>query len=130
MDFALARSAMTGLNLDRMGGSVASFDNLYLPRLHRRGYVAPNASSDQIASPGGFVLDSQPGIYEHVLVLDFKSLYPSIIRTFCIDPLGLALGVSGELADDETVAGFLEAQFARDGHILPQLIAAALAAAR
>ena len=123
LDFALARSAMTGLNLDRMGGSVASFDNLYLPRLHRRGYVAPNASSDQIASPGGFVLDSQPGIYDHVLVLDFKSLYPSIIRTFCIDPLGLALGVSGELDEDATVAGFLEAQFARDGHILPQLIA-------
>ena len=58
-----------------------------------------------------------------MLVLDFKSLYPSIIRTFCIDPLGLALGVSDELDEDATVAGFLEAQFARDGHILPQLIA-------
>ncbi len=98
LDFAVARSAMTGLNLDRMGGSVASFDNLYLPRLHRAGYVAPNASSEHIASPGGFVLDSMPGIYDHVLLLDFKSLYPSIIRTFCIDPLGLALGVSGQLS--------------------------------
>ena len=36
LDFALARSAMTGLNVDRLGGSVASFDNLYLPRLHFR----------------------------------------------------------------------------------------------
>jgi len=122
LDFALARSAMTGLNMDRMGGSVASFDNLYLPRLHRSGYVAPNASAEHIASPGGFVLDSQPGIYDHVLVLDFKSLYPSIIRTFCIDPLGLALGVSGDLDEGDTVPGFLEAQFARQGHILPQLI--------
>ncbi len=121
LDFALARSAMTGLNIDRLGGSVASFDNLYLPRLHRAGYVAPNASQDQSASPGGFVLDSMPGIYDHVLVLDFKSLYPSIIRTFCIDPLGLALGVAGEVSD--TVPGFLEAQFAREGHILPDLIA-------
>ena len=123
LDFALARSAMTGLNIDRLGGSVASFDNLYLPRLHRRGYVAPNARTDQAGSPGGFVLDSQPGIYDHVLVLDFKSLYPSIIRTFCIDPLGLALGVSGELDEAETVPGFLESRFARDGHILPELIA-------
>ena len=105
-----------------MGGSVASFDNLYLPRLHRSGYVAPNASSDHTASPGGFVLDSVPGLYDHVLVLDFKSLYPSIIRTFCIDPLGLALGMSGELAERETVPGFLGARFARHGHILPQLI--------
>ncbi len=122
LEFALARSAMTGLNLDRLGGSVASFDNLYLPRLHRAGYIAPNASEAQIASPGGFVLDSRPGLYEHVLVLDFKSLYPSIIRTFCIDPLGLALGVSGELDEAATVAGYLEARFAREGHILPGLI--------
>ena len=123
LDFAVARTVMTGLNIDRMGGSVASFDNLYLPRLHRKGFVAPNASTDHSASPGGFVLDSTPGLYDHVLVLDFKSLYPSIIRTFCIDPLGLALGVSGELPEPDTVPGFLEARFAREGHILPQLIA-------
>ncbi len=122
LDFAIARTVMTGLNVDRMGGSVASFDNLYLPRLHRKGYVAPNASADHSGSPGGFVLESSPGLYDHVLVLDFKSLYPSIIRTFCIDPLGLALGVGGELAEAETVPGFLEACFAREGHILPRLI--------
>lgn len=122
LDFAVARSAMTGLNLDRMGGSVASFDNLYLPRLHRAGYVAPNASTEHTASPGGFVLDSMPGIYDHVLVLDFKSLYPSIIRTFFIDPLGLALGMSGQLPAQATVEGYLDGRFAREGHILPALI--------
>jgi DNA polymerase-2 len=122
LDFAVARSAITGLNIDRLGGSVASFDNLYLPRLHRRGYVAPNASSEHVHSPGGFVLDSAPGIYDHVLVLDFKSLYPSIIRTFCIDPLGLALGTAGEPREAQTVPGFLGARFAREGHILPGLI--------
>jgi DNA polymerase II len=122
LEFALARSAMTGLNIDRLGGSVASFDNLYLPRLHRAGYVAPNAGREQPASPGGYVLDSAPGIYDHVLVLDFKSLYPSIIRTFCIDPLGLALGGGGELDERDTVPGFLGARFARRGHILPALI--------
>lgn len=122
IDFAIARASMTGLNMDRMGGSVASFDNLYLPRLHRAGYVAPNASADQTASPGGWVLDSTPGIYDHVLVLDFKSLYPSIIRTFAIDPLGLALGMSGKLEEEASVPGFLDARFARDGHILPDLI--------
>ena len=122
LDFALARSAMTGLNVDRLGGSVASFDNLYLPRLHRAGYVGPNASTDQTGSPGGFVLESVPGIFDHVLVLDFKSLYPSIIRTFAIDPLGLALGVSGQLPESETIEGFVGARFARSGHILPELI--------
>tara|TARA_R110002073_G_scaffold4412_2_gene29097 strand:- start:2481 stop:4841 length:2361 start_codon:yes stop_codon:yes gene_type:complete len=122
LDFAVARSLITGLNSDRLGGSVASFENLYLPRLHRRGFVAPNAPKEHGASPGGFVLDSSPGIYEHVLLLDFKSLYPSIIRTFCIDPLGLALGLCAELEESDTVAGFDGARFAREGHILPALI--------
>lgn len=122
MDFAVARSVITGLDIDRMGGSVASFDNVYLPLLHRSQYVAPNASKELVASPGGFVLDSTPGIFDHVLVLDFKSLYPSIIRTFRVDPLGLALGVSSQTTEAETVPGYIEAQFAREGHILPGLI--------
>jgi DNA polymerase-2 len=44
------------------------------------------------ASPGGYVMDSRPGLYDSVLVLDYKSLYPSIIRTFLIDPVGLVEG--------------------------------------
>ncbi len=116
--FARRRSELTGLALDRLGGSVAAFDNLYLPRLHRRGRVAPSLAdvAGAGASPGGYVLDSAAGLYDNVLLLDFKSLYPSIIRTFLIDPLGLA-----EPGDDP-VPGFKGAAFAREGAILPQLI--------
>jgi DNA polymerase-2 len=118
VEFAVRRAELTGLAMDRQGGSVAAFDNLYLPRLHRRGRVAPDVgdAGDGPGSPGGYVMDSDPGLYDNVLVLDFKSLYPSIIRTFQIDPLGLA-----EPGDDP-VPGFLEARFARDGAILPELI--------
>jgi len=86
LNFAIERSHLTGLALDRSGGSVASFDYAYLPRLHRAGYIAPNLGELQstIVSPGGYVMNSTPGLYRHVLVLDFKSLYPSIIRTFNI----------------------------------------------
>jgi DNA polymerase-2 len=122
LDFAIARSQMTGLNMDRLGGSVAAFDHLYLPRLHRAGFVAPNASSEHVASPGGFVLDSMPGIYDHVLVLDFKSLYPSIIRTFCIDPMGLALGLASAEDDPALIAGFQGGRFSREQHLLPDII--------
>jgi DNA polymerase-2 len=116
--FLIQRTRMTGLTLDRQGGSVAAFDNLYLPRLHRRGYVAPDVGSnpDRAASPGGFVMDSRPGLYDNVLVLDFKSLYPSIIRSFQIDPLALAV------PGDDPVPGFLDGTFARHGAILPELI--------
>jgi DNA polymerase-2 len=118
VEFALRRAELTGLAMDRQGGSVAAFDNLYLPLLHRRGRVAPDTgdAADGPGSPGGYVMDSKPGLYDNVLVMDFKSLYPSIIRTFQIDPLGLA--VPGE----DPVPGFLQAQFARRGAILPSLI--------
>src|SRR5690606_15541014 len=88
LEFAIERARMTGLTLDRNGGSVAAFENLYLPRLHRAGFVAPDIGDGYSAekSPGGWVMNSRPGLFEHVLVLDFKSLYPSIIRSFCIDP--------------------------------------------
>ena len=85
---------MTGLPADRSGGSVAAFTHLYMPRMHRLGYVAPNLGDVAgAASPGGFVMDSRPGLYDSVLVLDYKSLYPSIIRTFLIDPVGLVEGM-------------------------------------
>ena len=118
LEFAVQRANLTGLAIDRMGGSVAAFDNLYLPRLHRKGFVAPDVKPDNsgLGSPGGYVLDSQPGIYENVLVLDFKSLYPSIIRTFCIDPMGL------KQHGANPVPGFMDAHFSRDSHILPGII--------
>ena len=127
--FARLRSQLTGLELDRYGGSVAAFSHLYLPRLHQRGFVAPNLHSlPPSSSPGGFVMTSRPGLYHHVLVLDFKSLYPSIIRTFAIDPLGLKLAEMaqappGSMSPASTVPGFLGASFSRDAPILPELIA-------
>ncbi|GAA0858561.1 DNA polymerase II [Aliiglaciecola litoralis] len=121
IDYLVFRSQITGLELDRMGGSVAAFINLYLPKLHRAGYVSPNRPHDGgLASPGGYVMDSRPGLYNNVLVLDFKSLYPSIIRTFKIDPMGLIEG----LADpDKAIPGFRGAAFSRDKHFLPDIIA-------
>ncbi len=124
VDFAVARSELTGHLLDRIGGSVAAFEYAYLPRLHRRGYVAPNLGEQEsdVVSPGGYVLDSRPGLYHNVLVLDFKSLYPSIMRTFLIDPCGFWQAEHRALDEAETVPGFNGARFARKGHILPTIV--------
>ncbi|MDO6774848.1 DNA polymerase II [Shewanella sp. 3_MG-2023] len=120
--FAIERAKLTGLEFGRVGASVAAFNNLYLPHLHRSGFVAPaHPASDGLESPGGYVMDSIPGFYKDVLVLDFKSLYPSIIRTFLIDPKGLVVGE--QESNDVTVPGFLNARFSRDKPILPELIA-------
>lgn len=119
IDFAVERCRMTGLDMDRPGGSVAAFDFLYLPRLHRAGFVAPVVPSDAgVGGPGGYVLDSRPGLYDHVIVLDFKSLYPSIIRTFHVDPLAMILGEQ----EDNAIPGFEEGRFSREHYILPLII--------
>lgn len=120
--FLLERSSVTGLAADRSGGSVAAFTHLYLPPMHRLGFVAPNLGDIRGEnSPGGFVMDSRPGLYDSVLVLDYKSLYPSIIRSFLIDPLGLVEGLH-QPDDEHSVEGFRGARFSRTRHCLPAIV--------
>ncbi|SAL12052.1 DNA polymerase II [Caballeronia telluris] len=122
LTFLLERATVTGLAADRSGGSVAAFTHLYMPRMHRVGFVAPNLGDVQLeSSPGGFVMDSKPGLYDSVLVLDYKSLYPSIIRTFLIDPVGLVEGLRHP-DDRDSVPGFLGARFSRSKHSLPAIV--------
>lgn len=131
---AVRRSQLTGLALDRVGGSVAAFDFLYLPPLHRQGYVAdthPQLHKNVESAPGGLVLDSVPGFFSNVAVFDFKSLYPSIIRTFRIDPLAANV-VLHHLSEnfhenDSTVPGQIVKgpaglEFAGNFAILPSII--------
>lgn len=125
LEFAIERSKLTGVELDRVGGSVAAFTNLYLPQIHRAGYIAPNLHSENwLASPGGYVMDSIPNLYDSVLVLDFKSLYPSIIRSFLIDPMGLIEGLKLNVGkqENQAVEGFRGGQFHRSKHFLPEMI--------
>jgi DNA polymerase-2 len=122
LPFLLERATVTGLPADRSGGSVAAFTHLYMPRMHRQGFVAPNLGDVAgAASPGGFVMNSRPGLYDSVLVLDYKSLYPSIIRTFLIDPVGLVDGMRHP-DDQDSVPGFLGARFSRTRHSLPAIV--------
>jgi DNA polymerase-2 len=121
LDFLLERASVTGLAADRSGGSVAAFEHLYMPLMHRQGHVAPNIGDVPGAdSPGGFVMDSRSGLYDSVLVLDYKSLYPSIIRTFLIDPVGLVEGLREPEGD--TVPGFRGGRFSRTKHCLPGIV--------
>ncbi|SHM29638.1 DNA polymerase II [Phytopseudomonas punonensis] len=120
--FLLERATVTGLPVDRSGGSVAAFSHLYMPLMHRQGFVAPNQGErPPEASPGGFVMDSRPGLYESVLVLDYKSLYPSLIRTFLIDPVGLIEGLR-QPDDEHSIPGFRGARFSRTQHCLPAIV--------
>jgi len=88
IDLALERTQLTGLTLERLTGSIVAFDSLYIREARRKGLVSPTTrfGNKEERIRGGYVSASDPGIYHNVIVLDFKSLYPSIIRTFNIDP--------------------------------------------
>jgi DNA polymerase-2 len=119
---AFARSELTGMTPDRVAASIASFDFLYLSELERQRIVAPSVRGDDsrvfAAQQGGHVLEPIAGLYPNVWVFDFKSLYPSIIRTFNIDPLSYV--ATDSAADDliRTPGG----AFRRGRAILPRLL--------
>jgi DNA polymerase-2 len=118
---AFARSRLTGMTPDRVAASIASFDYLYLSALQRIDVVAPSVKSSDssvyAAQAGGHVLEPAVGLHPNVWVFDFKSLYPSIMRTFNIDPLSLVIHPTDEELID-TPGG----AFRREPAILPKML--------
>ncbi|MEM7098841.1 MAG: DNA polymerase II, partial [Pseudomonadota bacterium] len=121
VDLAFARSRLTGMPPDRVAASIASFDFLYLNELKQRKIAAPSLLTGlQGAGPqsGGAVFEPEVGIHENVWVLDFQSLYPSIIRTYNIDPLGFVLGKN----ESDPLVTHSGARFSRSPSILKQML--------
>lgn len=122
VQLAFARSQLAGMTPDRVAASIASFDFVYLSELERRRIVAPTVrsgdSSVYAAQQGGHVLEPVTGLHGLVWVFDFKSLYPSLIRTFNIDPLSYV--ADGGTREDliQTPGG----AFRRTPAILPGLL--------
>jgi DNA polymerase II len=122
VQLAFARSQLTGMTPDRVAASIASFDFLYLAELARRDIVSPSVRSDDsrvhAAQLGGHVMEPVPGLHRNVWVFDFKSLYPSIIRTFNIDPLAYVETPAAGTDVIETPGG----AFRREPAILPAML--------
>lgn len=116
INLVINRSMLTGMQIDRVNASIASLDSLYIRETRKRGYVCTCSaySEREERVKGGFVRESMPGIYDYIIVCDFKSLYPSIIRTFNIDPLSFQ--------KDGTIIAPNGARFRNEEGILPLLI--------
>lgn len=119
LDLAIERSELTGLNLDRLGASVAAFDSLYIREARKKGLVSPTTrfSKKEKGIIGGYVKSSKAGIYHNVLVLDFKSLYPSIMMTFNIDPASHI-----EKPESKSIESPNNTHFRNQEGILPEII--------
>ena len=112
------RTKISGMLFDRLPVSTAAFDHVFLPKLHRKGYIAPNRVdiSREDSSTGGMVIEPKSGLHKDVAIFDFKSLYPSIIKTFKIDPYSR---VQAGIDTITTPKGF---EFSGSEHLLPEII--------
>jgi len=124
------RAALTGSGIDKAWTSVASFERVYAEGLHARGIIEPNADPARSVSgaAGGTVLDPVAGLFSDVAVFDFRSLYPSIMRTFNVDPFAHECArVPAVSAVPDLSGEFIRAPngaaFVREKGILPALIA-------
>lgn len=120
----IERAALTGAGIDKAWTSVASFERVYAEGLFLRGVLEPlsDASRKVSGAAGGTVLDPATGMFDNVAVFDFRSLYPSIIRTFNVDPLAYERARFC-VAEDEVIRAPNGAAFERTPGILPALIA-------
>jgi DNA polymerase-2 len=124
----LERANLTAVSLDKAWTSVVSFERIYGMELRRRGIAPPSPDPGREVSgaAGGTVLDSLAGLFNNIAVFDFRSLYPTIMRTFNIDPLchGRAALAAAPLRAPNGAA------FSRAPGPLPGLIAAYFAERR
>lgn len=121
VELAVERASLTGMPLNKITASIASFDSLYIREARKRKLVSPTTRFEEKGESirGGYVMDSVPGIYDNVAVLDFKSLYPSIIKTFNIDP---AAHVKKPNKKDKLIESPNKAHFINNEGILPEII--------
>ncbi len=113
-----SRVRISGLAFEKIGGSTMAFDHHILPLFHEASMVAPNVLDIEglHGSTGGFVLEPVVGLHTGVAVFDFKSLYPTIISTFKIDPYSRIQAKINPLKNPSGV------EFSRTEYFLPKLI--------
>jgi DNA polymerase-2 len=124
LDLAIHKSLLIGTSLEQTSMSVASFEFLYMEHLHERGIVAPTLGVDQDVldrAPGGGIITPRAGLCRNVLAFDFKSLYPSIIRTFNIDPL-TRVRPAARSSNETSITAPNGASFRREPGILPGIL--------
>jgi DNA polymerase II len=113
------RSALTGLDLERAWTSVPAFERVYGLALRSRGILpAPPSERHISGAAGGLILEPKPGLFDAVVVFDFRSLYPSIIRSFNIDPVAMARAAG----DADAIEAPNGARFSRERGALPAVV--------
>lgn len=139
LDKFIELSKISGLLLqDAMGGQTRRIETMILHEFRKRGFVMPLSPSkaellrrtrerEKSELKGAIVLEPKKGLHAEgcTLVLDFKSLYPSIMRTYNVSPDTLT--TESEAAHQSPSGAYFVDQGVREG-LLPNILTRVLAA--
>ena len=104
LNFPMQLSALTGMPLDQVVAAAVGFrvDSYLVRQAHRIGELVP-ARNDQpyFTYRGAIVLEPKTGLHEDVAVLDFASMYPTLMQKYNLSPD--ALVKPGEYVPEDSV---------------------------
>ncbi|GAB6943678.1 DNA-directed DNA polymerase [Vulcanisaeta sp. JCM 14467] len=94
LPFAIQLSSISGLPLDQVGAASvgARVEWMIFYEAVKRGELAPNREERPYETyKGAVVLEPRPGLHEDIAVIDFSSMYPSIMMKYNVSPDTLVL---------------------------------------
>ncbi len=89
LDFAVQLSSLVGLPLDHVGTAAVGFriESFLMRQAYKIGELIPKrVERPYLSYAGSVVLAPKQGVHENIAVLDFKSMYPSIMITQNVSP--------------------------------------------
>ena len=89
LDFAVQLSRVVGMPLDYVGTAAVGFkvENFLMRQAYRFGELVPKrVERPYMPYVGALVLKPKPGVHEDIAVLDFSSMYPSLMIKYNISP--------------------------------------------
>lgn len=116
LELVYKKTLLANVPIFKINSPIAILDVMYLKQLHERRYIGRSIFNfgEDMKITGAYVVEPEKGFHNNVLVFDFKSLYPSIIMTFNIDPFTYSSNGSIKAPNN--------ASFVREQGILPKLI--------
>jgi DNA polymerase I len=128
---ALSKISGTLLQDTLDSGETTRIENFLLREFNKLGYILPckpetgDVERREAAMgkdlKGGFVLEPDKKLHSFIAVFDFKSMYPSIIRTYNICPTTILKGVKMEGAIESPLGTKFAPKEARAG-IIPSIL--------
>lgn len=97
---ALSKISGTLLQDTIESGEASRIENYLLREFNKEGYIFPSKTERKLTKKeltGGEVLEPVKGLHSNVAVLDFRSMYPSIIKSFNICPTTITKDVKNSI---------------------------------